>query len=613
MKATAEQVKIIEVARDGTSTLVQAYAGCAKTTTLVASAKALSDEQPRLKKLAVAFNVKIKDELKEKLANYPDWEVRTLNSLGYGTLMANKHLWNNGRSRLGDKFDVDDKKTSYIVSEVLSQSNVRAWVEGNRIRFDMHATLTDLIDKSKMFGYKPEQITPEVIAVLSDVESGPGELSAVKENMENMASKATDAILNGLAKLVRGALDISIERARSEGLIDFNDQVYLAMLYCPHHGRSWDVVFVDEAQDLSRLNHMQVLKACKRQMVVLGDKYQALYGFRGATSESMEDLFNGWKEKTKQEMTRLQLSITFRCPQSVVARQTRTVGIKDFQAKPEAGLGTVFMPYIGTADDMTWDFGAIADRSELGAKDASVAVLSATNAPLYVAMAMLWKDLRCREVDDFRDWCRFMLEVPPMGLLNLATNQPVFTHPTYRKQPALCALHYLYLTTGLPSKEMAELFKPLEHDTGQPFVLSTVHRAKGLEWDHVYLFEPENMGETGNLRYVAETRTRSFLGKISIEDHWRAQRTGDPLQKYVVARRGSPVTTYSPKIKRSEVATDVVKSHPFHMFNGQTLSGVERLITGIESKLQGDEVFSFDPTQYLQSEIGHEADGSRPR
>lgn len=600
MKATAEQVKIIEAARDGQSTLVQAYAGCAKTTTLVASAKALSDEMPKLKKLAVAFNVKIRDELKEKLASYPDWDVRTLNSLGFGTIMANKPLFPHV-----DNKSTDDKKMTRVVADVLSQGNVRAWIEGNRIRFDMHELLLDLTAKAKMFGYRPEQVTPEVIAILSDIESGPGELSAVKENMENLASKASDAILNGLAKLVRGALDMSIDLARDKGIIDFNDQVYLAMLYCPHHGKSWDVIFVDEAQDLSRLNHMQVLRACKRQMVVLGDKYQALYGFRGATSESMEDLFNGWKEKTKQEMTRLQLSITFRCPESVVARQARTVGIKDFKAKPEAGLGTVYFPYIGTSDDMTWDFGAVADRAELTKKTASVAVLSATNAPLYVAMALLWKDLHCKEVDDFRDWCRFMLETPPRGLLNIATSQPVFSHPTYRKQPALCALHYLYLTTGLDASDLAELFKPMEHETGQPFILSTVHRAKGLEWDHVYLFEPDNMGETGNLRYVAETRTRAFLAKISIEDHWRAQRTGDPLQKYVIARRGSPVTTYDPRIKRNEVATEIIKSHPFTMFTGQTLSGVEKLITGMESKLQGDEVYQFDPTLFLSSEIGN--------
>lgn len=602
-KATKEQETIIQKGRAGESILVQSYAGCAKTTTLVATAKALSDDMPKLTKLAVAFNVKIKEELEQRLRNNPDWSVRTLNSLGQGTLMANQTLWNNGN------LDVNDKKTANIVHEIVSHSNVRAWIEGQRFRFDVVTALIDLVNKAKMFGYKPEQITPEVIAILGDVESGPGELSVIKENIENLADKTTDAVLNGLAKLVRGALNMSIDQARSQGLIDFNDQIYLAMLYCPHHGRSWDVIFADEAQDFSRLNHMQVLKACKRQMVVLGDKYQALYGFRGATSESMEDLFQGWKEKKKTEMTRLQLSITFRCPEAIVARQTRTVGIRDFQAKPEAGLGTVFMPYVGTGEDITWDFSAIADRSELESKTASVAVLSATNAPLYVAMALLWKDLNCKEVDDFRDWCRFMFELPPKGLLNLATTQSVFTHPAYKKQANLCALHYLHLVTGLSTTEMQELFKPSDHDSKQPFLLSTIHRAKGLEWDHVYMFEPDNIGETGNMRYVAETRTRNFLGKISIEDHWRAQKAGDPLQQYIICRRGSLPTTYTRKVRRSLVASEIVKSQPSLVFKSPTLSGREKLISKVESKLETDDAFAFDPTGFLLSETNNEIHG----
>ena len=63
MNLTPEQEVIVESLKRGDNTMVKAYAGCAKTTTIEAASRSMK-HQPTL---AVAFNVKIKKELERRL------------------------------------------------------------------------------------------------------------------------------------------------------------------------------------------------------------------------------------------------------------------------------------------------------------------------------------------------------------------------------------------------------------------------------------------------------------------------------------------------------------------------------------------------------------------
>ena len=75
---TPEQDSIVEAVRSSTDSLmVKAYAGCAKTTTILLAAKALPVEPA----LALAFNKKIQLELEKKLPSH--FAVKTMNGLGH--------------------------------------------------------------------------------------------------------------------------------------------------------------------------------------------------------------------------------------------------------------------------------------------------------------------------------------------------------------------------------------------------------------------------------------------------------------------------------------------------------------------------------------------------
>lgn len=134
--------------------------------------------------------------------------------------------------------------------------------------------------------------------------------------------------------------------------VDFDDMLRLPVLlslpFAP-----WDYVFVDEAQDtnevqaeiLARLQHKipesayiaQSDEWCKYYndeiksgpaapksktlFVIVGDPYQSIYGFRGASTSAMDTL------KSKFVCSSLSLSLSFRCPKAVVAEAQRILSL----------------------------------------------------------------------------------------------------------------------------------------------------------------------------------------------------------------------------------------------------------------------------------------------
>jgi DNA helicase-2/ATP-dependent DNA helicase PcrA len=127
-------------------------------------------------------------------------------------------------------------------------------------------------------------------------------------------------------------------------MVDFDDMLYFAV----KDGISltkYDVVFVDEAQDTNAIQRAILRKIMhpKSRLIAVGDPAQAIYGFRGADSNSMNLLAEEFKAIT------LPLSITYRCPLAVVAYAQQWV--PEIEARPNAPEGSV--EELGT----DWDLG----------------------------------------------------------------------------------------------------------------------------------------------------------------------------------------------------------------------------------------------------------------
>src|SRR5699024_9201295 len=75
-----------------------------------------------------------------------------------------------------------------------------------------------------------------------------------------------------------------------------------------------DYVLVDESQDLSILQQYFVrqLDTGSNRFIFVGDKYQAIYGFAGADTHSIDNI------KKNFILKELPLNICYRCPENVI-------------------------------------------------------------------------------------------------------------------------------------------------------------------------------------------------------------------------------------------------------------------------------------------------------
>lgn len=146
-----------------------------------------------------------------------------------------------------------------------------------------------------------------------------------------------DLELDSESATVDRALEISmqlLEWSNAATILDFDDLLYMAVkdgISLP----KFDYVFVDEAQDTNSIQRAILRKIMKpgARLIAVGDPAQAIYGFRGADSNSIQMIVDEFGCK------QLPLTVTYRCATSIVdfAKQW----VDHIEAAPNAPTGTV--------------------------------------------------------------------------------------------------------------------------------------------------------------------------------------------------------------------------------------------------------------------------------
>lgn len=500
---TPEQVAIVDAARTRRESLmITAFAGCAKTTTLELIANSIAPRSA----LALAFNVKIKKELEKR---FPAWfKVMTMNGLGHGA-------W---QRAIGKRCEIDEKKLGKCVTAVCREAGFSASP-------DQWAIIREMASAAMLMGLVPRGFphkglvpnTPETWAQIADESGG------------------ADATLQGLA---HAALELSVKQS-FQGVISFDDQIYMSTVFGGQFQR-FELVMVDESQDLSPLNHIQVRRSAADRLIVVGDPKQAIYQFRGADSESMGKL-----RALRPEWIDLPLATTFRCPRAIVARQQRHApGFTAWSTNVE-GMFDQLPKKIPDAEPYpTWSFADIDIRTQ-----GSIALLCRNNAPL-VSMAfrlirqgigctMLGRDIgkglvalakKLLPQDDTpaEECMRAVADWRTRELALARANEDDRKAERVDDQSA-CLIAVLE-TSGAPdARRLRMAIETLFAKDNARVVLATGHRAKGLEWDCVvhldpwrvpskYASKPAELEQEWNLKYVIETRTKHTLIEANLED-----------------------------------------------------------------------------------------------
>lgn len=490
-----QQVEILRVCQhESCHLIIEALAGTGKTTTILEALKVL----PRGLKVAfVCFNRTIAQELQARVPR--GVRAATLHSLG-----------------------------------------------GQAVAAHTRRSIRELLDQDKVAKMLPPMAAPAVrSATLKLVSLCKNTLTEpTNENLVGLAAEY-GIELEESAKAISNLVRMCLEKSKSDlSTIDFDDMIYLPVaLGMPVE--KFDVLFVDESQDLNRVQQELILMAGTR-IILVGDKHQAIYRFRGADARSMENM-RTMLEATGRETKVLPLTVTRRCPPAVVELAQSIV--PDFECVPETWGPYQAWKANGREGEIPMEFGEVVHASKLDFLRSHM-VLCRTNAPLVSAaygliannvpvkiqgrefgqdLAKLIKRLAAPQ-DTVADLGLRMAEWRAKETTRL-TADPTKVISNEAKLQVLAdkcdcidALCQGMDTVQEVLDRIALIFADVQAGTDKrKFVLlSSVHRAKGLESHIVHIIKPELMPhpmattddevqQEMNLLYVAYTRTISEL------------------------------------------------------------------------------------------------------
>lgn len=475
--------------------VISAKAGSGKTSTCVTAIKLI---KPKNKVMFLAFNKSIAEELSQKLKDYPNVEVRTSHGLGFAII----------RKNVEGEVELDEFKYRRYVKSNISELTT------------IDVTLT----KNQLYNY--------IESICALVDFARFNLAQTAEEVKSLAVKYDVPIFFDECDVVIKVLEWGKTELNS---IDYTDMVWLPVeLSMNARAFQKDFIFIDECQDQSLMSIELFLKCFKRgtRFIAMGDEDQCINTFCGSSEEAFQYM------KDYPKTTQFDLPICYRCPKTVV-ELAKTL-VPDIKCREDAPKGDII--------EKCW-------TSSLQSGDM---VLCRSKAPLLkVYTKLLRKGIQCyikgqdigtnlkkliEEVDIeelntnlksdgvfvrlydnlFEIRNKLMeskgLDYQDATLTNYITNR-------YDMIKALTVLAENYTTKTELLSHIDEIFD----ETREGVILSTIHKAKGLEADNVYILCNSSMPSSlakkeweknaeQNLIYVAYTRAKKKLGFISEEE-----------------------------------------------------------------------------------------------
>jgi DNA helicase-2/ATP-dependent DNA helicase PcrA len=348
--------------------------------------------------------------------------------------------------------------------------------------------VTSAVALAKALGYIPEGSYSHAKRLLTQNEF----YNYLDEVPDDLTGDLIDAIL------VR-----SIKQSY-EGLIDYNDQIYMPALFGGTYPR-FPLVLVDEYQDLSPVNHALLQRLVKGRLIGVGDPNQNIYGFRGAKAGGMKEAIASYS------MTELPLNLSFRCPSEIVKNVLWHV--PSFRAAKVGGHVVSTPRMLGTD---------IREHST---------VICRNNAPLLkLAFNLLGAgrsvnvaggDIGPRIVrvmrklgDDDLSGAALAAAITEWEQIKLAKESKTASD--------MAACMRIFAEHGRTLSGAMAYAKAIFEQKGTTY-LTTGHKAKGLEWEDVYHLDPWHVRrghpslQDRNLDYVISTRSFDKLTEIETE------------------------------------------------------------------------------------------------
>lgn len=484
---TSEQQDFIDVVTKGNKNItLRARAGTGKTHTIVECGK----EDLKTKFQVNVFNKKNEVEMNQR---FPD---NMFGSTWHSFGMRSIKVVNRG-------VEVDKDKVRKLLERKL----------GNEYKIDYKS------DSKEVIEIKRQKISKilELTGLLKSTYTDP----SPRDVNELMAHHGiTMFTAEGEEQLVNDSLFILKESDEIEHVIDYDDMIRFPVLW----GRvfsEFDKFIGDESQDNNRMRTLMAKLLYEKGIPChfVGDDRQSIYGFTGADTESLDFITSVFNSAV------MPLTVNFRCGHNIIREAQRYV--KDIRAYEGNCQGTVmninevdFLSHFKQGDCALSRTNAamipFCFKLLKEGKHASIQGADFGNKIIKIVEGFSQKD-----INDLYDKLEIWYERQRTKLdqTSSAFDSATDTYEVVR----------FFADQAKTLHELKQRIKQIFSDEVTPYKFSTAHKAKGLEWDNVFILNNDNFKMTynkkpwqvkqeENLHYVAITRARELLVYVASKD-----------------------------------------------------------------------------------------------
>jgi len=478
-----QQQQLFDWVKNGTgSCILESVAGSGKTTTLLHAM-----EYMKGKIFYGAFNKRVCDELKEKVDVGVNVNISTMHSAGLSALK---------------------KQSRFAKVEMYKVNNIfRKLFERSDPVYKYQQQVVQLVSLAKSYGF----------GIFKEIEDEKNWLDLIIKHEVRCSNNPFNEDTKNIIKAAIECFDESNEC--SDDFIDFDDMIYLPLLKNIKPFQ-YDWVLIDEAQDSNAIRRELALRMLKPggRMICVGDSNQAIYGFSGADSDSMQ-LF-----QDELQGTELSLTVSYRCPVDVVTYSQQWV--PHINSHPTAIKGSVLdIPTHNMLQRLRISDVVLCHRNAPLLKTAYSLLINGTPARVEgreIGTTITNMANRFKAVKSFVDFINKITTATNKDIQDLR-NEGKVTTADQLEDTLSCLLSIVdkIRNDGADSNHIGEAIskevdKLFGDDVGDDVVkLTTIYKAKGREWPCVFWIkhkiDQHNYEDVRKLSYVAATRAKSEL------------------------------------------------------------------------------------------------------
>lgn len=468
--------------------VVNSVAGSGKTT-LILDLVGVQEK----KSLVLAFNKSIQEELNLRLSERGllQGKAQTLHSLGLSAIR-----------RVKPKLKINSGK-NYKLLRRFENSNPTIYRGLNfKDKLKLNYLLMDINDVSRLFMTN--------------------NLEEIERNMQQMGKIFSEVSID-LDEAWENLLRIREEELNHRNLeIDFIDMLYVPVykdLYIPS---SPELLFIDEAQDLSYIQHLLIDKFISqgdiKKWIAVGDSRQSIYAFSGAYTSSFET----FQEKENTEC--MTLNLCYRCPTKVIESANQIYDVMLGHKQEEGIVGNI--------------------QSITEIKPGSMVICRNTKPLFKLYFDLLAEGKKCYiEGEDILSSLKSFLRPYANLTIGSASNKisQEIIEEQYKNPNSLAA--YILSENFEIFQSIIKALKPMSFEKvsslfvkidsifekrEDAIMLCTIHKSKGLQNDVVYILNEhlipskfaitsEQLQQERNLKYVARTRSENEMYFLNLD------------------------------------------------------------------------------------------------